>query len=380
MTAAILMARLALAMVLLVAGVAKLADRRGSRDSLAAIGIPTLLLAPIALALPVIELITGVALFPAASAALGAWGALVLTAAFTVGVAGILIRGVKTDCHCFGQLHSSPVGWRTLGRNVVLTVIAIFVAVGQRGSGAPSYGTWFGRFTGTEWLALSAMAFALTSIAAAAWFGVHLMRQHGRILLRLDALEGELRGRGLISMHGATVMVPKPPGAPAPAFDARNLAGGSTSLRELLAPGHPLLLIFARPGCAPCTALIPEIAAWRSDGDGILTLGLITQGPIGDYHRQLVATGVRHVLVQNDSEINDMFAVRLSPSAVLIAGDGTIAGGIAEGAPAIRELVASGLGSDPDLRRRFAEPVASPPAGRRPARDVSTTLVSLDAR
>ena len=48
---------------------------------------------------------------------------------FVAGISVALARGLEPDCHCFGQLHSAPVGWRALARNLALLAIAGFVAV-----------------------------------------------------------------------------------------------------------------------------------------------------------------------------------------------------------------------------------------------------------
>ena len=69
-----------------------------------------------------------VALLVRAAAWYGALGALLLLLLFIVGIAVNMARGRAPDCHCFGQLHAEPVGWRTLARNGVLALIAGFVA------------------------------------------------------------------------------------------------------------------------------------------------------------------------------------------------------------------------------------------------------------
>src|SRR5215211_7311167 len=99
MDVALLLARLLLASVFMVAGVAKLADREGSRRALADFGASTLI--------------------PAATAWWGAVGALVLLLLFVVGISASLARGRKPKYLCFGQLHSEPAGWKTLARNGV---------------------------------------------------------------------------------------------------------------------------------------------------------------------------------------------------------------------------------------------------------------------
>src|SRR4051794_29182842 len=105
-----LIARFVLFAVFAVAGLTKLADRPGSREALVAFGVPERLASPGAAALPVAELAVAVLLIPAATAAIGAVGALVLLLGFCAGIVRSMIRGEAPDCHCFGQLHSEPVG------------------------------------------------------------------------------------------------------------------------------------------------------------------------------------------------------------------------------------------------------------------------------
>src|SRR5215208_582186 len=124
MDVVLLIARLLLASVFAVAGVAKLADREGSRQAIVDFGVPKALAAPLGLLLPLGELTVAATLLPAPTAWWGALGALALLLVFVVGISVNLARGRKPDCHCFGQLHSAPAGWKTLARNGVLAAVA----------------------------------------------------------------------------------------------------------------------------------------------------------------------------------------------------------------------------------------------------------------
>ena len=117
MEVALLVARLLLAGVFLVAGVAKLADRAGSRQAIVDFGLPARLATPLGIVLPLAELAVAVALIPVSTAWWGALGALALLLLFTAGIGINLARGRQPECHCFGQLHSAPAGWSTLIRN-----------------------------------------------------------------------------------------------------------------------------------------------------------------------------------------------------------------------------------------------------------------------
>jgi uncharacterized membrane protein YphA (DoxX/SURF4 family) len=74
MDAALLIARLLLAAVFTLAGVAKLADREGSRQAIVDFGAPSAIAAPLGLLLPLAELVVAATLLPASTAWWGLWG------------------------------------------------------------------------------------------------------------------------------------------------------------------------------------------------------------------------------------------------------------------------------------------------------------------
>src|SRR5207249_5338313 len=122
--AILLVVRFALAAVFAVAGLAKLRDGRGSRKSMVDFGVPTSLTPALAMSLPLAELACSIALLRDRWAVVGAAGAMALLAVFIVGITASLVRGRTPTCHCFGQLNSSPVSWRTLVRNLTLLALA----------------------------------------------------------------------------------------------------------------------------------------------------------------------------------------------------------------------------------------------------------------
>src|SRR5215217_821858 len=141
----LLVARLLLALVFAVAGVAKLADREGSRRAIVDFGVPSALAAPLGLLLPLAELAVAASLLAASTAWWGALGALALLSVFVVGISINLAHGHTPDCHCFGQLHSAPAGWKTLARNGVLAVVAGFILwEGYDGGPGLSALSWLG--------------------------------------------------------------------------------------------------------------------------------------------------------------------------------------------------------------------------------------------
>src|SRR5579859_320189 len=138
MDLALLLARLVLAAVFALAAITKLLDRNGSRGAVAAFGVPAALANPVSLALPLAELAVVLALIPSVTAWVGAIGALLLLLLFIAGISFNLARGETPDCHCFGQLYSEPIGAKTIIRNVVLALVAVFVLVAGAGHPGPN--------------------------------------------------------------------------------------------------------------------------------------------------------------------------------------------------------------------------------------------------
>ncbi len=164
MTAAVLIGRLVLASVFGFAGVAKLRDRAGTRQSLLDFGLSDRLAGPGGTVLPVAELLVAVALLSPAPARWSAAAAVALLVIFTGGIAIALRGGRRPDCHCFGRLRSGRIGVGTLLRNLVLVAVALLVAVEGRGN------------LGSEWSALgpTRQLAALGALAAIAVVGSQL--------------------------------------------------------------------------------------------------------------------------------------------------------------------------------------------------------------
>src|SRR4051794_5390168 len=101
MAIGLLAARIVLASVFLTAGVAKLADREGSREAITAFGAPRSLAGPLSVLLPLAELTAAALLIPATTVRWGALVALALLVLFMAGIARSMVRGEAPDCHCF---------------------------------------------------------------------------------------------------------------------------------------------------------------------------------------------------------------------------------------------------------------------------------------
>ena len=348
MGAALLIARLVLAGVFALAGVAKLSDLKGSRQAIIDFGVPPVMAAPLGLLLPLAELSVAVTLLPAATAWWGALGALGLLSVFVVGITINLARGRKPDCHCFGQLHSAPAGWKTLARNGILAAVAGFVLwAGYNGGDAgPGALSWLGALSAAQLLALVGGLVVLSLLAGQWWFLVHLLRQNGRLLVRLEAVEVSLgtdASAQAPSRNGTHVHQEAeglPVGSEAPQFSLTGLYGESLTLEALRSSNKPVMALFTDPGCGPCNALLPEVGRWQEEHANKLTLALISRGAVDENETKAQEHGLKQVLLQKDWEVSESYKVRGTPSAVLISPEGKVASPVAGGAEGIRDLLA----------------------------------------
>jgi peroxiredoxin/uncharacterized membrane protein YphA (DoxX/SURF4 family) len=353
--AALLVMRLLLALVFSVAGVAKLVDRSGSRQAIIDFGLPAPLANPLAILLPVAEFVIAGALASAAAAWWGALGALALLSVFIVGISINLARGRKPECHCFGQLHSAPAGWKTLARNGVLAAVAGFVLwEGYEGGAGPSALAWLGVLSTAQLLGLLGGGVVLALLAGQWVFLVHLLRQNGRLLVRLEAVEASLATGGSVvapSENGTPIQQAEglPVGSAAPQFSLSGLHGETLTLNALRSSDTPVMLLFTDPDCGPCNALLPEVGRWQQEHAEKLTLALISWGEVEENKTKAQEHALKNVLLQKDWEVSESYEVRGTPSAVLIAPDGKIASPVAGGTEGIKGLLSYAVGERTQL-------------------------------
>src|SRR4051812_43379255 len=149
-----LIIRLLLAGVLATAGIAKLLDLAGSRQAMLDFGLPATFAAPLGVLLPIVEIAIALTLLPALTAWVSAIDALVLFLLFIGAIVANLARGRTPNCHCFGQLHSQPIGRATLTRNGVLALLAgVLVVQGPQGI-SPGLFAWLASLSLTTYLIL----------------------------------------------------------------------------------------------------------------------------------------------------------------------------------------------------------------------------------
>jgi thiol-disulfide isomerase/thioredoxin len=338
--ALLIVARLLLAAVFVVAAVTKLADRDGTREAVAEFGAPRSLALPLAILLPIVELAVAVFLLPAATAMAGLVGALMLLLVFSGAIAWNLARGRTPDCHCFGQLHSAPAGGGALARNGALAAVAALAVAGTAAEPGVSAVAWIGRLDGPDLLAFVVVAVAAILLVAAGAAFLTLLRSYGKVLLRVERLERVLAEAGIqVEAPEPVPEVGLPPGAPAPAFAVADIGGASVSLEDLLAPGQPLLLMFMSPRCGPCQELLPAVAEWQGEHAERLTVAIAGDGTTEELRAEASEFDLDRILADEDGDVYSAYEANGTPSAVLVAPDGTIASYVASGRDAIETLV-----------------------------------------
>lgn len=110
-------------------------------DSVASFRIlPTMLVIPFALSLPMFEIIAGLLTIAGPPRRSAALGLAIMTAIFCVAIASALARGLVIDCGCFGaSIPSRERMWLDLGRDALLLAgaLAVYGASGNRWPSLP---------------------------------------------------------------------------------------------------------------------------------------------------------------------------------------------------------------------------------------------------
>ena len=350
----VIAARLALALVFAVAGVAKLRDFAGTTAMLRSFGAPGAAAGPLARCLPVAEILVAVTLLPTALAHAASVAACALLAVFTAAIGVNLARGRKPECRCFGQVAAAPIGPKTLVRNAVLLAVAALASLAVPGESDALAFAWMGPNLG--WVVLGAVL--LGGFVTQSYLMLQILRQQGRMLARIDELAAVDDVFDLDAETGEIAQPGLPLGVPAPAFTLTALDGPAVSLAEILDAGKRIALFFAHPSCGPCVALLPEIAAWQREFAERLTTVVVSEGSAGDNRRLFAQHEIRNVLLQVDHEVSTAYQTAGTPAAVIIEADGTIGSGIAAGADAIRELIAAAVPAPRIVPNELLEAVA----------------------
>jgi len=372
-----LTARLVLAGVFLLAGATKLIDPLGFRKTLSDFGIAPVLARPAVVLVPLLEVAVAVALIPVSLAWSGAWGALGLLSIFCLAAALAVLRERRPKCHCFGQLHSTPIGRSTWIRNAALAMCAVWLI--SRGPLHPGLNlwTWFASTHG-PWRRV-----AIVFICFAA-FGFIRILERARPVSEALALQSAADANDddddeLPQARPAPVRRsrrrPPPPvpqaessfigpgaslaiGMPAPEFELPAVNGEKRSLRALRDAGRDVLLVFTSPHCKACMMLASNMLRWMHEMAGFPSVVFISTGSREDNLARLHGFEPGQVLLQRYLEVSHAYDCTSTPSAILVGADGAIRSSLVVGSPAIEQLLTSRSGGE---NSETVSPVGSAP-------------------
>ena len=175
-------------------------------------------------------------------------------------------------------------------------------------------------------------------IAIGTWLAYQLVRQNGRILLRLEAIEkqiGPARPRAEAKRQEAGGL---PLGTVAPDFELPDLTGVRRKLSEFREQN--VLLIFFNPQCGYCTKMAADLAALPAEGGDQRAVPVVVTTGDAEENRKLVEQyGIRClVLLQEQMEVAAKYRAQGTPMGYRIDGAGRIASELAVGAEPLLQL------------------------------------------
>jgi len=86
----------------------------------------------LAMTVPWVELVAGLALLCGVRPRAGAIVYTVLLSVFTIGVVAAMARGLSFDCGCFGKANAGPIGAMKLAENLVMMAVGVVASVERR--------------------------------------------------------------------------------------------------------------------------------------------------------------------------------------------------------------------------------------------------------
>lgn len=308
LTGPLLLPPLLLGALLVVSGAAKVRHTDATRSAFAQLELPRALTDSSApRLLPWAEVLLAVALLvaPPPFALPVAVAALVLFVGYLVVIARALTFDHPVTCGCFGELGLGEVTRRTAVRNVLLVVVALL-------------GVWSAT-------ADRSVAARLIDASGTAWVWLGLVVLTGAVLVATfagtkGASRTSMEGTGPAPTAGGELEYVRQP------LPFATLADADDTLHSLfdLTRRGAVLLVFVSPGCGSCRPVIERIPRWVTDLAPVRVIGVVTH-PIAA--TVAVAPGLEgHLMHDVQGATIRTFGVA-TPGAVLLGGDGLLAGG-----------------------------------------------------
>jgi putative oxidoreductase len=126
----VLVLRIVLGAIFIVAGSSKIGHPSLFAAEIAGFRIlPQVVIAPLALVLPYLEVLLGAYLILGLFTRAAAWIAVLLLALFDGAIASAVVRGMTVNCGCFGPSDATVTTWSEVARDAAFVVLALVVAL-----------------------------------------------------------------------------------------------------------------------------------------------------------------------------------------------------------------------------------------------------------
>ena len=131
MRIAVFISRVVVGGVLLAAGALKFGHFDSLASTMAAFRLPLLtpqVIAPLSIAIPCLEVLLGLYLLLGLFTRVAALAAAAEFLLFAAAIASLVVRGIPAACGCFGPGDTRPASWEEVARDLILAVLAAFIA------------------------------------------------------------------------------------------------------------------------------------------------------------------------------------------------------------------------------------------------------------
>lgn len=316
-----------LSMILLVSGIAKLGERRGTQDAMTSLRLPArgthhLVAAVLPAAEIVLALLLWVPLVPLQVVL--AVLATLLMVAYLVIIARALTFEEKVECSCFGSLASPTVSKATLARNMLLTFLALVtISAAARGQIADALVR-----APLSLLTLVVVLVVAMALVVLMLGGVERAAEPGSEA-EPTAADAELDGEDDLLDYERVAI---------PAAVLQRPDGDLVTLRQLTSQ-RAALLVFATEGCGPCERVLDRMPTWIEKLDPFMQVLAVLRTPQERLTPRTQARVAEHALYDPQFTAREQLGSRGAPAAVLLGADGQLAGGPVTGGEQVIELV-----------------------------------------
>lgn len=179
-----------------------------------------------------------------------------------------------------------------------------------------------------------------------ACFTYLMLRQGGRILVRLEAIEQRLPEVARVPPPESDNVQGLSIGADAPNFALADLNGAQAAFEQFR--GRRVLLTFFNPDCGFCKDMLPDLAGGAWAGSEADPVAVIVSMGSAERNREVFSQSTAlwpRVMLQRDMEVATEYKVGGSPMGYLVSADGKIASELAVGAEELFALVRDGAES-----------------------------------